>query len=311
LEGAPPPLFGDDVARPRPFLLCRYRLSIDHEPLSSRAQLQALQELQGKYFAASAAAERQGRRDSAIFRARSLTVDGEEAIAWSVGRKVGTRITVQPGDDGSTLEMMKISDPGVHYSDFVAVPRLGVLAVDDRSGDPHLGGKPAVNRFQVIFGHLPSGMAVISLTTTNEDVQRALRQWKLTEFSFVVRPANPHPPGDLSRALSEELRKDGIGRQRGSFRSLPGQRMQPSEDGPIAAVRELADEGYGQYAMKGVTPEGHNAQIKAPEFDDSKVKNQQRQAEPRQMRVVIEVDVGADDAALRLMVTALRSFYER
>lgn len=248
-------LWGKNMARPRPFLLCRYQLLVDDEPLNARAQLQALAELQGKYFAVSAAAERQRRRDSAIFRARSLVVNHEQAIAWSVGRRVGTRVTVQPDADGSTLELREVPDQGVHYSDFAAIPRLGVMAVDDRSGDPHLGGKPAIIRFQAIFEHLEGGSATIHLTTTNADVQRALGQWQLTEFSFVVRPANPHPPGDLSRALSEEYQKDGIGRERGTFRPLAGERMRPSEDGPIAAVKELAEDGYGQYSFKGVTPD--------------------------------------------------------
>lgn len=299
------------MPRPRPFLLCRYRLLVDDEPLTARAQLNALTELQGKYFAASAAAERQRRRDSAIFRARSMTVDGERIIAWSVGRRIGTRVTVQPGADGSTLDLREVPDQGVHYSDFVAVPRLGVMAVDDRSGDPHLGGKAAIKRFQAIFEHVDGGEAVVLLTTTSADVQRALRQWELTEFSFVVRPANPHPPGDLSRELSEEFRKDGIGRERGSFRPLPGQRMRPSEDGPIAAVRELADDGYGQYAFKGVTPDGHSAQIKAPKFEETKAKNQQRQAEPREMRIVIELDTDVDEAVFHHAARALRQFYER
>ncbi len=86
--------------------------------------------------------------------------------------------------------------------------------------------------------------------------------------------------------------------------------MRPSEDGPIAAVRELADDGYGQYAFKGVTPDGHSAQIKAPKFDESKAKNQERQAQPRELRIVIETDVDVDDAVLRNAITALGPVYK-
>lgn len=298
------------MARPRPFLFCRYQLLVDQTPLSPRAQLNALTEMQGQYVAVSAAAQRVGRRDSAIFRARSMTVDGEQAIAWSVGRKAGTRVTVEPDRRGAKLELKQVVDPGIVYADFVAIPRLGVMAVDDRSGDPHLGGRAAINRFCAIFEHIDGGEAIINLTTTRQDVDRAFREWELTEFSFTVRPFNPHPPGDLSRSLSENFKKDQIFYSRGSYKPVRGQRMTPSDDGPIAAVRELADDGYGQYAVRGVTEGGHKAQIRAPKFDEDRQTNERRQAEPRELRIVIETDVDVDDAVLRHALAALRNFYE-
>jgi hypothetical protein len=112
------------MARPRPFLLCRNQLLVDDQPLDARGQLMALKELQGQYVAVSAAAERNKNRDSAIFRPRRLTADKEPAIAWSVGRRVGMRVTVEPDRSGATLELKAIPDTGIHCSDFVVIPRL-------------------------------------------------------------------------------------------------------------------------------------------------------------------------------------------
>jgi hypothetical protein len=42
---------------------------------------------------------------------------------------MGMRVSVEPDKSGSKLELKKLPDPGVHYSDFVAVPRLGVLDI--------------------------------------------------------------------------------------------------------------------------------------------------------------------------------------
>jgi hypothetical protein len=298
------------MARPRPFLLCRYELLVDDEALGARAQLMALKELQGKYFAVTPSAERNRRKDSAIFRPHTITVDRELAVAWSVGRKLGMRVSIEPDQAGSKLELKELPDQGVHYSDFVAIPRLGVMAVDDRSGAPHLGGKAAIARFQAIFEKLDGASANVVLTTTPSDVEKALRSWKLTEFSFVVRPYNPHAPGDLSRDLSEEYKKDGIGRERGAYKPIPGEYMSPSADGPIATIKELADDGYGQYAIRGVTEDGHTAKIKAPKFEATKAKNQERQNELRELRIVIEADTDVDDAVIRHATNALRRFYD-
>jgi len=298
------------MARPRPFLFCRYQMLKDEEPLDAKGQLSALTELQGEYKATTAAAERNKRRDSAIIRPRSVKIDNETVLAWSVVRRIGTRISIEPDRKGTKLEERAVDDPGVFFTDFIAIPRLGAMAVDDRSGEPHLGSKAAIQRFRAIFEHLEGAEVTVQLTTTPSDVDKALKTWDLTEFSFVVRPFNPHPPGDLSKDLSEDFKRDGIGRERGTFRPFAGQRMKPSANGPIAAVKELADDGYGQYAFKGKTEDGHSAQIKAPQFDDDRATNQKRQAEPRELRVIIDTDYDVDDAVLHHTVTALRKFYE-
>lgn len=87
--------------------------------------------------------------------------------------------------------------------------------------------------------------------------------------------------------------------------------IKPAKDGIVATATELADAGYGQYSLKGVTPEGHEAQIKQPKFDFEKTKNEKRQAENRELRIIIEGDGDiANDVIVNLIVKALRGVYE-
>lgn len=298
------------MARPIPFYFCRYSLLVGEELLDTRGQLQALKELQGQFFAHGPKAERESHLDSVVMRPREFQVRRERILAWSVGRKIGVRHSADYDPRRDRLIVEVIEDGSYQYSDFIAVPRLGVLAVDDRSGPLHLGGKAAISRFRSIFRNLEDGAVNIELTTTPEDVKRALRRWELTEFSFVVRPYNPHPPGDLSEALSEQFKKDGIGRYRAKAQPFKGKRMKPAADGHIASAVELADAGYGQYAFKGVTEDGHVAQVKQPPFEDERRKNQERQNEPRELRVLIDPG-GTDDAATFASVAdALIGFYD-
>jgi hypothetical protein len=304
--------FGKEVAamtRPIPFYFCRYEFKIGDEVLDYQGQLQALSELQGQYFQHERSRKGERFLDSVVMRPRSTDVDGVKAIAWSVGKKIGQRLTVEYDEEADRMQFATIDDTGIHYTDFVAIPSLGVMAVDDRTGSPHLGGKPAIGRFRSIFRHIEFGDVKVELTTTSADVDKALKTWGLQEFAFVVRPYNPHPPGDLSRRLSEQFVKDNIGTLRGKARPFEGQTMRPADDGQIAAVRELADDGYGQYAVKGVTADGHVAQIKQPQFDEQREKNRKRQAQPRELRVIIEHDGDGEDIIVENIINALRNFY--
>lgn len=195
------------MARPLPFLFCRYDFYINDEPLGFTAQLQALQELQGQYFSRSGKGARATHLDSIVMRPREVRVGAERAIAWSVGRKIGERQTFEYDQPKDKIEALIIDDESVVFSDFIAIPRLEVVAVDDRSGPHHLGGRAAINRFRSIFRNIEGGDVDIEPTVHPQDVHKALRKWSVTEFDFVLRPFNPHPPGDLSKRLSEQFGK--------------------------------------------------------------------------------------------------------
>jgi len=297
------------MPRPVPFLFCRYNIAIDEETLGANAQQKILEDIQGKFISYVRSLER---ADTAIVRPRQLTVEGERALMWSVVRKVGERVTVDYDPADFSLHFNRIFDPTMHYADFIAIPRLSVIAIDDRSGIPHLGGKAAINRFIATFEELTNGKVEIEPTATASDVSQALDQWELTDFSFVVRPFNPHPPGMLAQRLSEDFQKDGIGRFRGKAQPFRGQRMRPADDAIIASVRELADDGYGQYSIEGVTSEGHTAKLKQPKFEVERDKNRRNQGEPRELRIVIDaVDSDIEESVFRHVVAALKNFYDR
>ena len=299
------------MPRPIPYLFCRYMLEIGDESLNEDAQFVSLSELQGQYFAHGPTAQRERRFDSVVMRPRRFEVDGDIILSWSIGQKINQRVAAEYDEEQDQLYLIGQDDSSLRYADFVAVPRLGVLAVDDRSGDYRLGGKSAIRRFQSVYRNLEDGRADIELNTLKEDVDRALENWELTEFTFVARPYNPHPPGDLSEALSEQFKADGIGLYRASAKPAEGRRMQPKDDGHIAAARELADAGYGQYSVAGYTGDGHRAKIKQPRFEEEVQKNMKRQEEPRELRVYIELEEELDERLFYLVGQVLINFYGR
>jgi hypothetical protein len=139
------------MARGRPFLFCRYTLRVGEEELAPQAQLVMLQELQGKAVAHGRSVSEADVADTLLMRPREMRVEGYRVFTWSVGHMIGSRVTASYDASADQISLAKVTDPGVRYSDFVAVPNLHALAVDDRGGDIHIGGRQAINRLRSIL----------------------------------------------------------------------------------------------------------------------------------------------------------------
>ena len=131
------------MSRPVPFLFCRYQFLINEELLDGHGQLRSLIDLQGRFFTHGLRAEREGLFDSVVMRPRRIDIDDREAIYWSVGQEIGMRDAYQYDMGHDQLKLTSIDDPSIRYSDFISIPSLGVLAVDDRTGESHMGGRAA------------------------------------------------------------------------------------------------------------------------------------------------------------------------
>lgn len=298
------------MAKPRPYVFCRYLFSVDEEPLDAGAQLVALQDLQGQFFAHGPTAEREGRHDTVIMRPRGFEINGEPVISWSVGQRTDSRIGVKYDERGDKLQFVQIDNGTVRYNDFVAIPRLGVMAVDDRTGDRHIGARSVIARLRSVFRNIEGGSADVAMTTTSADVERALQQWDLREVSFKVRPTNPHSPDELSKMMSDALRQEGIGTLRAVARPQAGAEMRPN-DGPLDQARSLSDAGYGQIGVRGVMADGNVAYIPRPHFEDERTRNQRIQAKPRELRVYVETEGDTDEESFLSAAASLIGFYDR
>jgi hypothetical protein len=295
------------VAGPIPFLFCRYELTVDDEPLDARAQLTSLKELQGKFYPHGPSAERRGLFDSVVMRPRSFTLDDDTILTWSVGQVVGRRVAVHYNRNRDDLDRATLDDDSLRYADFVAVPRLGVLAVDDRHGEEYLGGAIAAHRFRSIFRQLDGADAIVTPAAEYADVQRALDQWTVTSFGFTIRPVNPHAPSAIARKLANALKERKVAKARGQWVAEPGEGIEP--DNEMKAIIDLTEAGYGQISLKGMTKEGHSAEIKKSPFYESMDKNLQSLRRPKELRVTIDTEELSDRQIQRAVATILRNFY--
>lgn len=84
------------------------------------------------------------------------------------------------------------------------------------------------------------------------------------------------------------MARDNIGALQGRAVPAPGKEMRRNDGGYIAEAVGLADAGYGQYGMRGRTPEGREAALKKPKFDLDRERNENAQAAPQQLKVFLE-----------------------
>lgn len=300
---------GTEVADWRTYLFYRYELFIGNAKLDSKAQLVALKEMQGNFLPHTAKAAKEGMYDSILMRPRSFTMDdGGMAVTFSVGQRIGNRAIVTYNKKDDEIERDHTTDNSLRYADFIAVPKIGVFAVSERSGDEYLPGSTAANRFRSIFRWQDDvdADAQVWAAADHTDVQRALDNWVLSTFSFTVRPSNPHPPGVEAKALEDVLKARNVARSKGTWEAPEGDSIKP--DAEMRGIIDLTDHGYGQIALKGET-EGVQAEIKKQPFSEDKNKNINSLEQPREMRIKIDAE-GLSETALKKRIAAtLVGFY--
>lgn len=232
---------------------------------------------------------------------------GEAYLTWQVCKDIGSRQVRRPNRETQTVEYEWEHTDDCSIARIVAIPRLGVLAAEDTSGEGHLNGWSAIRRFQAIvneqngleFNAKPAG--------TPQDLSRAIKTWELEQFSFKARPFNPHPsnPGEV---LSDLMSVDDIAEFRGIALPKEGKAIHPNESGLVQEAVGLADKGYATYGARGRTPSGAQAVLKPQKFSRDRQANLDRLNGPQQLRVYIDFDT--EKEAVRGMVDALLEFFD-
>ncbi|MCB2049191.1 MAG: hypothetical protein KDE32_13355 [Novosphingobium sp.] len=288
-----------------PYLFCRYTAHIDDELLDASGLTQALTEIQGTYFAHGAKAEREGRKDVVVMRPRQVEIAGETAVTWAIGHVPGQRTVTNYDAANQEIQQRIEADDNIVHTHILALPRLGVMAINDRVSAMHMGARSALSRTRSAFRHMAGGSFTFWFLQPG-DVSNVLDQLSLKEYSFTVRRINPTPPGALSAALDASMEAEGIGVYRGVSKPMPGGEMHRDE-GVIGQTAELAEGGYGVVGFKGETDAGSVAQIRKPPFSMEKSENIKQMEKEQPLRVFVED--GEDDEVMASVVAELVRFY--
>lgn len=301
--------WGDKLARgDRPFLFCRYQITFGDEKLDPANHFTVLQEMQGQKVVHGRNVQDDEVANTLLMRPRSHYSDRFEYLTFSAGYETHATVQAKYNVGKDEIDVTPISFDGVKYSDFVAVPTLGVLAVDDRVSDIHLGGKAAINRLKSVLRAKDDGEISVIFDATPQEVRKALETWSLTKFRFTIRPNNPRPVSRLAAELSEQMKRDGIGELVATAKPA-GIDMRMSDEGLIRAATDLIEAGYGQSSVSGFTEDGLEAEIKKPAFSHDRAKNERAQERPRELRVFVDTADVNEDEILKTAAVSLIKFF--
>jgi hypothetical protein len=297
------------MARPVPYLFCRYQLLQGKQALSGAEQIALLREIRGVMVPYRQADPDEADADTFSMKPGQFTIDGQHTgITWCVGYYLHQREEAEYNKDDDEIIEAYVETGGIRFTKFVAVPHLGVLAVADRTSETALGATAGISRFRSVVRHKNGAKAIVQLAATSEEVGRALKRWSVDQVSFVLRPFNP-TARRLGRQLHALMIANGIGRFRGVAQpASPGEHLHDPGKGLVGEAVGLTQEGYGQIAVKGRTPEGHEASLGKPGFSRDKEENRKRQGKPRSLKIYFELE-GSERQNNIMIAKALIEFY--
>lgn len=293
-----------------PYIFCRYEFIRKKSALTEKDQIDLLNNLRGVPVAYRNRAPGKNDYDTFEMSPRHLTFEDVGALSWCVGYNIRTRREAQYNAARDEIDEHFAKANGIKYTRFVAVPALGVLAVNDQHTDTHLGGMPGISRFKSVVRSIKGTRVRIELAGTSEDILRAFRSWKVEQFLFSVRPFNP-TRRRLGAKLHDLMIKNGVGQLSGVAKPTAGHKILAPEDGIVGEAMGLSERGYGQVAVKGRTQQGREAAIGKPHFSPEKEKNMSRQAKPRLIKVYIDESGASERKRIGEVVKALVEFYGR
>ncbi len=297
------------MPREIPYVFCTYSVDRNGDGLSAREQLQLLEAIRGRPIVYRKSDADAADADTLAMRPKKFTTYGHEIISWAVGYYVKQRTEATYDSSVDEIATRHFRANGIRYTNFVAIPALHRVAVCDRSSDTFLPAKAGIARLKAILRHAARDYSLdIVMSASPQDVTRALKQWRLKEFSYTVRPFNPHPR-DPGRELSEMFKRDGIGRLSGKAIPSAGKVMSMNSGGYIEQTVGLAESGYGQIGFSGTTKDGLNASVKKPKFTLDRDQNEKTQTEPRMLRVMIEPSSDDVEKESRDVARAMLDFY--
>lgn len=298
------------MGRPQPYVFCRYQMSIEDEELDANEQADFLEAMHGEHAPYSRVGRNGQRPTALIMSPDSFDSDGDTGLTWSVGYCPGIRVVQGYDSSARRLNARWEEDSHIRAAVVVALPELGVMAIEDRNSEEHISAKQAISAIRSILNFYSEGEGSFDVRHGDpSDVDTWLKNWNLIECSYTIKPLNPISASDLAERRSDAMKRENINRETGKVSPPAGKSMQQN-GGIIEETNELAKVGYGARGFRGRTPDGHIAQVKKPIFHDDRHKNLKEQAKEHFVRVAF--DVKDDDRPLINQISsALKGFYLR
>jgi hypothetical protein len=239
--------------------------------------------------------------------AEPLTSDGYDAVSFYVGYQPGYRTKTGYNTRTQKRTTNVVEDDNIRSAHIVAVPRLGCMAIEDRTGEHNIGQATAVRALRSIAAETLDNGDVAVLHLNDDDVRRILAEWELIQYDYSIRPLNPISVSELADLRSEAMKIDNVAVDSGQLKPPVGDTM-VSKGGIVTQTQAVVDAGYGQSGARAITPEGNEARFPKPKFHMNKEKNFAEREKPRFLKILFDADEDGTPDVAGIALTLVR-FY--
>jgi hypothetical protein len=182
------------MGRPTSYLFCRYLIKDDEDPITPDEEWEMLQDIKGQLIAYRVRDPKPDDSDTFLMTPRRKQIAGYTVHTWAVAQDVRyrQRTRYDKRTDEATEDMVETEE--IRRTKFIAIPLLGVFAVDDSFSERTLGAKSACSKFAAIIEQLvPDSEVQVNFAGTADDAQKALDTWKLDQFTFTGATVQSNP----------------------------------------------------------------------------------------------------------------------
>lgn len=295
------------MGRPTYYFFNRYQLSINGEILESSGQLALMSDNQGQNFAI-------GKSEDNIIKnvlcadPRKFMQDGYRVIVAEIGYIPGFREVQKYNEKEKKKELTFQRDDHTKFGQAILVPSLGAIALRNKKNDSMIAALQTKGMFKKFVDRSTNGEGELDILGSEDDTERAFENWDITKFSWTVRPLNPSGSA-LAKRRSAAMEEENVMRESGTAVPWEEGSLELSEEGRLRQTKELADAGYGQYGVEGMTEDGHKARIQKPKFHMDKNKNIKEREGSHSLQVAFNSDETDQGDIERAVASALIAFY--
>ena len=281
--------------------------NISGEPIAWQSHFKECESVKGKKAAYRVRDTQESDLRNFIFDIGSDKISEEPYFSFGVGYQITERLVKVLNPDTEKIDLVRHRADEMRYTRGVFLPRIGVTAFRDGSGDD-IGAVGGIGRTAAILEQFSDVVLDFELTARQEDVDRAVDRLRLMEMRFEVRPFNPHPrnPGLVLSGLMEKAK---VGNLNAVAKPYEGGALSPESGGVVSEVRGLSDASYGHFGITATTKEGATVVYKKRKLSGDREKDQAADEKPRLMLISVERTDLWDEGEVKRIAQALIELY--
>lgn len=203
-------------------------------------------------------AKYRGKNDAVLMYVRRAGKSTSDFIGL-IGKHATEREVTKYDSGSDEASSIIVRDDDYPNSPFICMPRLRMIACMDGS---RIKADSAIARLHAILLSRQKMLFVASSLKQAYDLRKAIKNFRVFEVDFEIRPVNPHSE-DLGLELDEQRKRDHIRKLMGKMKANKGDKLELA-GGLLTAIQQLQKSGHAVAGFKAETEDGVQINVPKP-----------------------------------------------